>query len=210
MIYLYVKTHNKTGLKYLGKTTAKDPNNYRGSGTFWIRHIKKHSYDVTTEIIFQTEDVEELAKMGKHYSDLYNVVASKEWANLKEEVGDGGWDFVNTDSKIKEKRKTWIGPQNGFYGKKHSEETKRILSEKTKKQIFPPRTAEHNEKIKKALTGKLFTDERKKNISDAKKGKPAHNKGLSDVKVECPHCKKTGGRSAMKKWHFDKCKMKEI
>ena len=27
--YLYVKTHNKTGLKYFGKTTTPDPNNMK-------------------------------------------------------------------------------------------------------------------------------------------------------------------------------------
>jgi hypothetical protein len=206
MIYLYIKTHNKTGLKYLGKTVAKDPFTYKGSGTYWKRHIKKHGYDVTTEIIFETDDKIELEKIGKHYSDLYNVVESKNWANLKEESGDGGWDFVNNDPKVKEKQKMRIGVMNSFYGKTHSEETKRRLSELNKGISKGPQSKEHSEKIKNALLGKKFTDERKKNISNAKKGKPAHNKGLSDVKVECPHCKKIGGRSAMKKWHFDKCK----
>lgn len=40
-IYLYLKTHNKTGLKYLGKTVSVDPHLYQGSGTIWRRHIKK-------------------------------------------------------------------------------------------------------------------------------------------------------------------------
>lgn len=34
-IYLYVKRHNATGLRYLGKTTAKDPYRYKGSGVEW-------------------------------------------------------------------------------------------------------------------------------------------------------------------------------
>ena len=38
MIYLYKKTHNKTGLKYLGKTISKDPYTYSGSGVYWTRH----------------------------------------------------------------------------------------------------------------------------------------------------------------------------
>jgi len=49
--YLYVKTHNVTGLNYLGYTTAKDPHNYKGSGTYWKRHIKKYGYDFTTSIL---------------------------------------------------------------------------------------------------------------------------------------------------------------
>ena len=45
IIYLYVKTHRKTGLKYLGKT-KKDPFVYQGSGVHWKNHLNKHGYDV--------------------------------------------------------------------------------------------------------------------------------------------------------------------
>jgi hypothetical protein len=43
MIYLYLKKHNKTGLKYLGKTISNDPYSYQGSGKVWRRHIEKQS-----------------------------------------------------------------------------------------------------------------------------------------------------------------------
>lgn len=42
--HLYKKTHNITGLKYLGQTT-KNPYKYRGSGTYWKRHIKIHTLE---------------------------------------------------------------------------------------------------------------------------------------------------------------------
>jgi hypothetical protein len=89
IIYLYLKTHNKTGLKYLGKTT-QDPFKYRGSGLHWGRHIKKHGYDVTTEILFESFDKEEIKEKGIYYSELFDVVASKEFANMRPESGDGG------------------------------------------------------------------------------------------------------------------------
>jgi hypothetical protein len=89
MIYLYVKTHNKTGLKYLGKTTKADPHKYPGSGKRWLRHLKKHGFDYTTEILLATEDKEELKETGVFFSKLWDIVASKEWANLMEEKGDG-------------------------------------------------------------------------------------------------------------------------
>jgi hypothetical protein len=95
MIYLYVKTHNKTKLKYLGKTKSKDPHKYQGSGTYWRRHIKKHGYDVTTEILISSENSQEIKEAGILYSNLYNIVESSDWANLKLESGDGGWDLVN-------------------------------------------------------------------------------------------------------------------
>ena len=48
-IYLYIKTHNKTGLKYFGKTIF-DPYSYNGSGKYWRRHLKKYGCDITTKI----------------------------------------------------------------------------------------------------------------------------------------------------------------
>jgi hypothetical protein len=88
--YLYKKTHNQTGLKYLGTTVSKNPHNYKGSGKHWRRHIKKHGYDVDTEILLETDNEVELIKTGLYYSKLWNVVESKEWANLKPESGAGG------------------------------------------------------------------------------------------------------------------------
>jgi hypothetical protein len=89
IIYLYVKTHNKTGLKYLGKTSAKDPYKYRGSGKYWQLHIKKHGYDVTTTILKECLSNDEIKYWGEHYSTLWNIVENTEWANLKPESGDG-------------------------------------------------------------------------------------------------------------------------
>jgi hypothetical protein len=97
--YLYIKTHNVTGLKYFGKTEANDPYKYQGSGTYWVRHIKKHRYDVTTEILGYFIDEEKCRQTALTFSKDNDIVASKEWANLKEETLDGGWDYVNSSSK---------------------------------------------------------------------------------------------------------------
>jgi hypothetical protein len=89
--YLYIKT-SPYGLKYLGKT-IKDPFTYIGSGKIWKRHINKHNLtinDITTEIVFETTNKDELISKGIELSKLYNIVESKEWANLREESGDGG------------------------------------------------------------------------------------------------------------------------
>jgi hypothetical protein len=83
MIVLYLK-ESPFGLKYLGKTT-KDPYKYNGSGLVWKRHIKKYklkSTDITTKILFQTNDKIEFSKIALEYSILYNIVNSDEFANL--------------------------------------------------------------------------------------------------------------------------------
>jgi len=104
-IYLYVKTHRKTGLKYLGKTISKDPHKYPGSGIYWTRHLKEHGIDVKTEILHECQTNEEVRQLGLYYSNLWDVVNAvdeqgrKIWANLKPEEGDGGWDNVNTPER---------------------------------------------------------------------------------------------------------------
>jgi hypothetical protein len=100
-IYLYVKTHNKTGMKYLGKTTKPDPHKYPGSGKRWIRHLKKHGYDYTTTILLTTEDKEELKETGLYFSKVWNIVESNEWANMMPEKGDG----VDPDQASKENQR---------------------------------------------------------------------------------------------------------
>ena len=87
--YLYKKTHNQTGLKYLGKTES-DPYTYKGSGIRWNNHLSVHGNDVSTEVLRECESNDEIRYWGEYYSTLWNVVESDEWANLKAETGDGG------------------------------------------------------------------------------------------------------------------------
>jgi hypothetical protein len=88
--YLYKKTHRKTGLKYLGKTKNQDPFAYPGSGIYWTSHLKIHGDDCDTEILKECDSDQEIKEWGLHYSRLWDIVESEEWANLKEECGDGG------------------------------------------------------------------------------------------------------------------------
>lgn len=145
MIYLYLKTHNKTGLKYLGKTVSKDPYSYPGSGKVWRRHIEKHGYDVTTEILLETDDLDELRNVGMYYSNLWNIVQSKEFANLVPEIGDGGAMPWTEESRQK------LSKTNK--GKKHTEEARKnysaaqqkqaaYLREKTKEYLLNPKNYE--------------------------------------------------------------------
>lgn len=108
MIFLYIKTHNKTGLKYFGRTTQKDVHKYKGSGLFWTRHCKKYGYDYSTEIIASFNNKEEAEIFSIEFSRKNNIVNSIEWANLKEETIDGGFDHINKNKEYyNEKRKLW-------------------------------------------------------------------------------------------------------
>ena len=132
--YLYKKTHNKTGLQYLGQTSQLDPHKYSGSGTRWMHHLKKHGYDYTTEILKECVSKDDLKLWGLYYSKLWNVANSNEWANLKLEEGDGGKPSIETIEKIRKaltgrvqtddhrmkNSETHKGKNNILYGKTHT------------------------------------------------------------------------------------------
>lgn len=106
-----VKTHNVTGLKYLCKTSTdnpKKPFTYYGSGKHWKRHLFKHGYDISTEILKVCDTKEELVQEGIRYSKIFNVVESKEFANMVEERGDGGPTMLGRSITLEqnEKKKT--------------------------------------------------------------------------------------------------------
>lgn len=88
-IYLLVKTHSVTGLKYLCKTTKRKYEKYSGSGVYWKQHLKVHGKDRSTEVIRECKSKEELKEWSLHYSTLWNVVISDEWTNLIPEDGSG-------------------------------------------------------------------------------------------------------------------------
>lgn len=99
---IYIKTHNKTGLKYFGKTT-KNPYKYKGSGKYWKKHLKIHGDDIKTEVIKIFDDENECEEFCMEFSILNDIIKSKEWANLINENGKDGAPVGNKrDSLTKE------------------------------------------------------------------------------------------------------------
>lgn len=176
-IYLYVKTHNITGLKYLGKTISKDPYSYKGSGIHWNNHCKKYGYDISTEILKECQNDDELKYWGLYYSKLWNVVESKNWANLIEEAGPGGAWSKQSKLKLSETKK-----------KELSKLSPKELTERMKKSCCSPDsyTPERIEKMRLGMTGKkktktfavLQAEEMRRNRSLEQKMKCGdHNRG---------------------------------
>lgn len=99
--FLYIKTHLDTGLKYFGKTTLQDPHKYKGSGKKWRNHIRKHGYNVSTEIIGYYANEEECRLAALIFSQENNIVESNEWANLAVENGTDGGLRANSGNNFK-------------------------------------------------------------------------------------------------------------
>ena len=85
MIRLLIKTFDNDK-KYLCKRELDDYMTYRGSGV----NVTDDLILVGTEILFETEDKEEFKRVGRYYSELFDVEKSSEWLNIRNEDGDGG------------------------------------------------------------------------------------------------------------------------
>lgn len=143
----------------MGKCENTDVYKYKGSGVYWSRHIKKHGYDVTTEILLETTDKDELIKKGVEYSILYNIVEDDSWANLKIEEGDGG-DTSKTPGYIDYRNSERFVEVN-----KESSERMKInnpmFNQETVAKVF---SGDIGDKISKALTGKAKSEEHKEKL----------------------------------------------
>ena len=187
--YLYIKTHDVTGLKYFGKTT-QDPYKYCGSGVHWRRHLKIHGQSHSTQILGLFTDEEECRTTAIRFSRENDIVRSSEWANLKEEDSKMGGatrtGYVMTDlekehlrqvnlgkSKLlsKESRQRIIDSNRRRKGKKAksnrirskpvSEETRRKISLSLKGNVV---SLETREKIRNALMGRSKSEETKNKL----------------------------------------------
>ena len=167
-IYLYKKIHNNTGLQYLGKT-VNDPFKYKGSGTRWKNHIKKHGYDVTTEILLETTDPREIKEMGIYYSKLWNIVESDLWANLKAEEGDGGDMGPEGRLKHSEKMTGRISPIKGKQTQTNESKKKIGLATKLRMNNMDP--DKKAKMYRKAADPKNWTDTRIENMKIGMTGK---------------------------------------
>lgn len=163
--YLYVKTHNQTGLKYFGKTTSADPHKYKGSGVYWARHIKQHGNDVATTITGYYDDEVKCRAAADKFCKENQIVESPEWANLKLETLEGGFDHIHSKGISSEYMKDrWKSHE---YRAEMSQMSKGIWDDNRHKKMISDRE-------------RYWTDDAKKNMSLKMKG----NKNSLGVKQQ--------------------------
>ncbi len=123
-----------------------------------------------------TDDMDVLIGIEQNWIDHYEA-NNREFGYNMRKVAGSCLGMKASPEKIAKMSKMFSGSGNPFYGKHHTEKSKRRMSESTKKQRL---SDEHKEKIRQAMTGeknhrygKPLSDEVKKKISDAKKGTKA-------------------------------------
>jgi hypothetical protein len=232
---LYVKTHRKTGLKYLGQT-SRDPFEYPGSGTDWVPHIKEFGNNVHTEIIVQTLDRQERNDWGRHYSRLWNIVSgaddygNKIWANKMPETGGGPGrtsESARAQALLEIEEGTHLfvrdnpspkmvadGTHNFIGGaiqkKMVAEGTHHLLSGEIQSRANAERVANGSHHF----LGPGNNNKKVENGTHVFLGTTNNEKMLADgthpsqIKMICEHCGKTTSKGMFARWHGDKCKNK--
>lgn len=117
-----------------------------------------------------------------YYSELWNVVRSNEWANLKPESGDGGLTKESAAKMVETKRRL------GLLANTNISNINRITA-RTLNGTLNTRTPESTQKI---LASKIVNGTTNTNL----------------IKISCEHCGRTIGKPMFTRWHGDRCAQK--
>lgn len=217
--YLYKITNKLNGKIYVGVHKTSDlEDGYMGSGVVLKKAIEKYGIENFEKTILEFFDTsEEMYSKEKELvdekflqrEDTYNLMSG----------GHGGFDYLietgkhykggpqslEAREKMVSSLKSYAVSEEGrMRYAEHSDKMKSenpMFEDLTKKKISDKlkeykKTDAHKEQISKSLLGK-------------KKVYPKNRKprNVEFEDVECPHCKKIGKLNAMKRWHFDNCKL---
>jgi hypothetical protein len=173
-----------------------------------------HGKEHTTEIIYEYPSLAELTVGGLYYSKLWNVVESKEWANVIPESGEG---VIPTKEIIKKRTET--RKRNKLSGKVTGwtdDSTIKCNDTKIKNGTMNTRTPEN---ITKQLATRLTKGTDPSSFSVIAKCKETKRKNgtvsnfiknnPSSIKTECPHCGVRVGKGLFTRWHGNNCKAKK-
>ena len=135
---VYKTTNTVNGRFYIGKHKTKNLNDgYMGSGKLLKQAIDKYGKDnFIKEILFVFDNEDDMNKKEKEL-----VILSEESYNLCE-GGNGGFDYTNRSDITK------------FKGKKHTDETKKILSEQRKGRTHYVPTPEYKARMSQIMKEK--------------------------------------------------------
>ena len=191
MGYVYKITNTVNNKAYIGisihePTQGRIKNHLSGRGNRIIANaVKKYGKDVFTYEILEANVFDEfLPDLEVAYITNFNTVAPHGY-NLDSGGGGAGSPSEDTLRKMSEARKgkkrppfsaehrrklseASKGENNPFYGKTHSAETRRKLSQANKGR---KQSAEHRRKNSEAQRGRTVSTETRRKLSEAHKGR---------------------------------------
>lgn len=198
---IYQITNKLDGKIYIGKHQTKAlADDYMGSGKHLTRAQKKHgleNFEKQILFIFDTEEemnLKEAELVSEEFcarEDTYNICPG----------GKGGWGYNNSIKTPEDRSK--LGQLGLEHLRKNPDKIKIGASNGGKATKMKIQSGEIDTSIytSRSFLGLTHSDITKRKISERTK---------SQVRIECPHCKKLGISSNMKRWHFDNCKFLRV
>ena len=152
--YIYLITETTNGMKYTGKhhyhiEGQLDPN-YHGSGTIIKNIYKKRPETLKEEYIKTCYSEEEMCSDEQYYIEVFDTLYPNGY-NLTE-GGDGCVASEETRRKMSQNHYDCSGKNHPMFGKHHTEESKKKMSESHKGQIPPNKGKPMSEEQKKKLS----------------------------------------------------------
>lgn len=195
--YLYEIKNLINGKIYVGvhKTKSLD-DGYMGSGKVIINAIKKYGLENFIKTILETFDNPEA--MFAREKEIVNeeFLKRSDVYNLRR-GGTGGFDYIN---------RTGLNDRTGSV---LTVEQKQNVSEGKKKSITPEYCSNISNRMKGRKNGIGNRGNREPRSSEHKERIKNSLLGGKHKIVCCPHCKKEGAKNAMKRWHFENCKLQD-
>lgn len=200
MYKIYLVTNLLNSKKYVGITKFSIEERFlqhTKRGFLLTEAIKKYGKQkFSVELVEKVESSEKAYKLEQYYIEKYNTKSPNGY-NLTN-GGDGifGWEVTEKyrqecSDKVKQLHKE---KKVGMYGKTHTEETKKKMSESSKGKPKPwligrKVSEETKEKIRQVNLGKTHSEETKKKISEnhhdvSGKNNPMHGKKHSFETIE--------------------------
>lgn len=220
--YVYTLTDPRNGMPfYVGKGHGKRCSAHLDEAKYYVKHKSKKLNKIRKLISLGMTPI--IKKIEENVSDkqalefeMFVIAEMRESGIVLTNMTDGG---------------------DGAQGYQHTEEYKqkmsklqkgRVFSDETKQRMRKPKSEQGRKNIAEArlTTDYRPSEETKKKMSEALKGRPSpmkgrtqseeakakmseQRKGKPKPKVECPHCRKMVAINTAKRWHFDNCKDKE-
>lgn len=227
MYYTIYETINKiNNKKYIGKHITEDlDDGYLGSGLYLKNSIKKYGKEnFVKKILFVFDNEEEMNNKEKELVNE-NIISDENYYNISL-GGKGGLTVLyeghplynescekmknsqrkNAQDTSERVKRLHQEKRVGMYGKKQSENQKRLVSEKLKGIKRSDETKKKQlESLMKTLkdpnyvhpnTGKKYDEDRLKKMSEETKSRP---------KKICEHCNRALDPGNYARYHGDKC-----
>ena len=193
MAYVYKHTRlDNNEIFYIGIGSDKyysRASSHKGRNSLWNKIVNKAGYKI--DIIYDNLTNEEACEKEKELIKIIGRICFNE--GTLSNITDGGEGFLSH----------------------HSEKTKQKISDNLTGKTYEEIHGENAdlERLKRSSAAKkqwesISKEERKeisKKSGDKQKGIPKKFN-----KIVCPHCNKEGKDNVMYRWHFDKCKLKNI